>query len=325
MLPRIVGCTFKRAHSNGKKARDDVLPSLLALSPVWETCRTLDGPGVPTERVEGESSMSLQDAGFWEVGAKTTRQGTRRHGSREKDKWVEREYPVRYLARSILHFSITQTQRSRCEPPKIPLSNKILPFCLIGSCLSLAERVQKAVQWTSSMRSSVSAASVCNVRENPCIYWGKKKKQPVHSDGRKPIPNSRSPSSDTLRQLFAGWRSNEELSRWRGEARGQRDGVNEASQQGPALIASSQHERLFRVRPCVFLFVQLNVLLFISKKGTENERTASIRKENSPISVRKRRCHRCNWKKITLRCVCLLYESLPSTGHGSKAMKVFFQ
>lgn len=44
-----------------------LLPSSLVLSPLWETCPPLDGPGVPTEGVEWESSMSLQDAGFWEV------------------------------------------------------------------------------------------------------------------------------------------------------------------------------------------------------------------------------------------------------------------
>lgn len=42
----------------------DVLPSSLVLSPLWETCPPLDGPGVPTEGVEWASSMSLQDAGF---------------------------------------------------------------------------------------------------------------------------------------------------------------------------------------------------------------------------------------------------------------------
>lgn len=41
-----------------------LLPSSLVLSPLWETCPPLDGPGVPTEGVEWASSMSLQDAGF---------------------------------------------------------------------------------------------------------------------------------------------------------------------------------------------------------------------------------------------------------------------
>lgn len=51
---------MKRRHRRSL----DVLPSSLVLSPLWETCPPLDGPGVPTEGVEWASSMSLQDAGF---------------------------------------------------------------------------------------------------------------------------------------------------------------------------------------------------------------------------------------------------------------------
>lgn len=61
--------------------------------------------------------------------------------------------------------------------------------------------------------SSVLAASVSSMTENLCIYWGQSRPSTQASDGHKPIPNSRSPSSNTLRQLFAGWQSNEERSR----------------------------------------------------------------------------------------------------------------
>lgn len=75
-----------------------LLPSSLVLSPLWETCPPLDGPGVPTEGVEWESSMSLQDAGFWEVMEryKEMKQGRKR---RVKRKAIKVQYEFHYAVK----------------------------------------------------------------------------------------------------------------------------------------------------------------------------------------------------------------------------------
>lgn len=141
-------------------------------------------------------------------------------------------------------------------------SNAVVPLCLMGRC------------WGAQWPSSASAASVGSMMENPCIYWGGKSRPSTQtSDGRKPIPNSRSPSSDTLRQLFAGWQSNEERSRWRGEAADKEMVWTRPPRRGLVLItSSSQHARLFRAQPCVCLFVWLIVFSFVDRKGAETSK-----------------------------------------------------
>lgn len=85
-----------------------ILPSSLVLSPLWETCPPLDGPGVPTEGVEWASSMSLQDAGFWEVRQRSAHQGTgdkEKEKKRGKNRWGRSS---RSSMRSITQFPKTQ-------------------------------------------------------------------------------------------------------------------------------------------------------------------------------------------------------------------------
>lgn len=151
-----------------------LLPSSLVLSPLWETCPPLDGPGVPTEGVEWASSMSLQDAGFWEVRERSTHQGTgdkEREERREERGEIDEEGPVDPVWGPLCSFPKTQRQLSgmisiarqepscqKCEP------RTTLPFCPTGRFkYSCRERVER------SKSSEDSLAALQHV--NPPVSW----------------------------------------------------------------------------------------------------------------------------------------------------------
>lgn len=120
-----------------------LLPSSLVLSPLWETCPPLDGPGVPTEGVEWASSMSLQDAGFWEVRERSAHHGTGDKEIEEKKRGVkiDKEGPAGPVWGPLCSFPKTQRQlggmisivRQQSSCQKKSETGTTLPFCPRGS------------------------------------------------------------------------------------------------------------------------------------------------------------------------------------------------
>lgn len=171
-------CLTKRSQESQSFDMEDagglraLLPSSLVLSPLWETCPPLDGPGVPTEGVEWASSMSLQDAGFWEVRERSTHQGTGDKERQEKkigegrNRWRRSN---RSSMRSIMQFPKTQRQLLRMisivrqEPSCQKCETRTtLPFFPTG-------RFKHSCRKSRSKSSEDSVVALQHV--NPSVSW----------------------------------------------------------------------------------------------------------------------------------------------------------
>ena len=113
--PRQPQACLRKRSKEGQSYDMKCLPSSLLLSPLWETCPPLDGPGVPSEGVEWISSMSFQDAGFWEVRESSKHQWRGDKAIEERERRERKRWKISTSSNKVQHAVSKVSKTAACK------------------------------------------------------------------------------------------------------------------------------------------------------------------------------------------------------------------